>query len=118
MDVKEAIGKRRAFRSLEPVEISEKIVYDLAESARLSASCFNNQPWRYVFVYNQDILLKMREALSSGNEWAYDASMIIAVFSKKDYDCIIREKYTVWILNLQSSRAISRRRPESSLKPN
>ncbi|MCK5260649.1 MAG: nitroreductase family protein [Thermoplasmatales archaeon] len=48
MDVKQAIIKRRAYRSLEPVEITEELIYDLAECARLTASCFNNQPWRYV----------------------------------------------------------------------
>lgn len=38
------------------------------------------------------MLLKMREALSKGNEWIHDASMIIAGRSKKDYDCIIKER--------------------------
>jgi nitroreductase len=92
MDVKDAIKKRRAYRSLEPVEITEKLVEDLAESARLSASCFNNQPWRYVFVYDPKILKEMYDALSQGNEWARDASMIIAVFSKKEDDCLIRDR--------------------------
>ena len=90
MDVKQAIIKRRAYRSLEPVEITEELIYDLAECAQLSASCFNNQPWRYVFVYNPKVLKEMHEALSPGNEWANDASMIIAVFSKKEDDCVIR----------------------------
>jgi nitroreductase len=34
----------------------------------------------------------MHEALAKGNEWARDASMIIVVFSKKEYDCLIRER--------------------------
>jgi len=34
----------------------------------------------------------MREALSSGNKWAHSASMIIAVFSKKEDDCIIKNR--------------------------
>jgi len=92
MDVKQAIIKRRAYRSLEPVEITEELIYDLAECAQLSASCFNNQPWRYVFVYNPKVLKEMHDALSPGNEWARDASMIIAVFSKKEDDCIIRDR--------------------------
>ncbi len=92
MDVKEAIQKRRAYRSLEPVEITENLIQDLAGCAQLSASCFNNQPWRYVFVYDSDKLKQMHEALSSGNEWARNASMIIAVLSKKEYDCIIKER--------------------------
>lgn len=92
MDVFQAINERRAYRSLEPVKISERLVDDLAQSARLFCSCFNNQPWRYVFVYDTDVLQKMHGALSSGNEWARAASMIIAVFSKPDLDCQIRDR--------------------------
>jgi nitroreductase len=92
MDVKEAIETRRAYRSLDPVEITEDLIYDLARCAQLSASCANNQPWRFVFVYDPAMLQKMREALSKGNEWVYDASMIIAVASKKEFDCIIKER--------------------------
>jgi nitroreductase len=89
LDVKEAINTRRAYRSLEPVEITVEIVEDLATHAQLSASCFNNQPWRYVFVYNPEMLKKMHEALSKGNAWARAASMMIAVFGKEDDDCVI-----------------------------
>ncbi len=92
MDVKESIEKRRAYRSLSPVEITEDLVHDLAGSARLFCSCFNNQPWRYVFVYDRKVLQDMHEALSPGNEWAQTGSMIIAVFSKPDLDCIIKDR--------------------------
>lgn len=92
MEVNEAINNRRAFRSLEPVDITEGIIHDLAKYAQLSASCFNNQPWRYLFVYDSEILVKMHEVLSSGNEWAKKASMIIVVFSKKEDDCIVRDR--------------------------
>ena len=90
--MKEAIEKRRAYRSLEPVKITENLIEDLAESARLAPSCFNYQPWQYVFVYDEETLVKIHEALSQGNEWAHHASMIIAVFSKKDDDCVIKER--------------------------
>jgi len=92
MDVKEAIEKRRAFRSLEPVEITKELVNDLAECAQITASCFNNQPWRYVFVYDSEMLKKMHETLSSGNEWSYKASMIIVVLGKQEDDCVIHDR--------------------------
>ncbi len=92
MNVSQAIKKRRAFRSLTHVEINKKIINDLAGSARLAPSCFNSQPWRFVFVYKPDMLKKMHSALSEGNEWARSASMIIAVFSKKEDDCVIRDR--------------------------
>lgn len=92
MDVKDAIEKRRAYRSLAPVDIGDEIIETLAESARLFCSCFNNQPWRYVFVRDDKVLKKMSEALSPGNEWARAASLIIAVFSKPELDCLIKER--------------------------
>jgi nitroreductase len=92
MDVAQAINERRAYRSLEPVDITEDLIEDLARNARLAPSCFNNQPWRFVFVRDKEMLEKMHEALSKGNVWAHAASMIIAVFSKKEDDCIIKDR--------------------------
>ena len=89
MDVREAIEKRRAYRALAPVEISDDIVRDLAECAGLAASCFNNQPWRYVFVRDREVLEEMFETLPDGNRWARAASMIVAVLSRPDLDCQI-----------------------------
>ena len=92
MNVKDAIEKRRAYRSLEPVGITKELIYDLAKCAQITASCFNNQPWRYVFVYDSETLMKMHEALSSGNIWAHKASMIIVVIGKKEDDCVIKDR--------------------------
>jgi nitroreductase len=92
MDVKEAINKRRAYRSLDPIRITEETIKDLANSASLSCSCFNKQPWNFVFVHNNEKLKKMREALSEGNKWAYNASMIIGVFSQEELDCVVKER--------------------------
>jgi nitroreductase len=58
MDVKEAIQKRRAYRSLDSVDITEDLIKNLAGCAQLSASCNNNQSWRFVFVYEYDMLKK------------------------------------------------------------
>lgn len=109
MDVKEAIAKRRAYRSLESVEITEELVRDLAQSAQLFCSCFNNQPWRYVFVYDLEMLKKMHSALSQGNEWAQDASMIISVFSKSEFDCVIKDrKYYLFDTGMATAALILR----------
>jgi nitroreductase len=92
MDVHETIQKRRAYRSLVSCDISDGLIEELARSARLAPSCFNNQPWRFVFVRHPKMLQKMHDALTSGNVWAHAASMIIAVFSRKEDDCIIRDR--------------------------
>ncbi len=90
MDVKEAIGKRRAYRALKPAQIDEVLIRDLASSAQLAPSCFNYQPWRYVFVHTPDVLQKLYRTLTQGNKWATLASMIIVVYSHPKEDCQIR----------------------------
>ena len=92
MDVKEAIEKRRAYRSFGPVEITDGLMGELASAARLTASCFNNQPWKFVFARSQGALAKIHDCLSKGNEWAKTAPLIIAAFAQKDYDCVIKER--------------------------
>ena len=92
MDVTQAIAARRAYRSLEPVAITEDLIQDLARHAQLAPSCSNNQPWRFVFVDDPARLEEMRPAFTGTNTWAYAASLIIAVFSRKEDDCIIRDR--------------------------
>ncbi len=92
MKLMEIIEKRRAYRSLAPAEIDEKVVHDLATAASLSASCFNKQPWRFVFAYEKDVLERLKGAMNKGNEWTYAASMIVAVCSRRDLDCVVRER--------------------------
>lgn len=87
MTVKEAIEKRRAYRSLVPADVGGELVSDLVDCARLAPSCFNNQPWRYVFVRDRQALERVFGALSKGNEWATEASMIIGVATRADLDC-------------------------------
>ena len=90
MEVREAIRTRRAYRSLDPSPITEELIQDLAESASLAPSCFNYQPWRFVFVKDIEVLKEIHGALSKTNKWIQRASMIIAVFSKEEDDCRVR----------------------------
>ena len=43
-------------------------------------------------MYDPEVLKRMHGALSKGNEWARDASMIVVVFGVKEYDCLIKER--------------------------
>jgi nitroreductase len=92
MELMETIEKRHAYRSLGPARIDESLVRDLATAASLSASCFNKQPWRFVFAFDKDVLGRLQGAINKGNEWTRAASMIIAVASRKDMDCVTKEK--------------------------
>lgn len=95
MDVHTAIETRRATRSLAPTPISADLVRDLASHAGLAPSCSNNQPWRFVFVFDPDRLEAMKPVFSRGNRWCHAASLMIAVFSRKEDDGVIggREYY-------------------------
>jgi len=68
------------------------MVKDLAWAASMAASCFNKQPWRLIFIRSKEMLERMHSALSEGNEWARDGSMLLVVLSRKDLDCIIRDR--------------------------
>lgn len=92
MDVKEAIEKRRAYRALGPVEITDGTIRELATAAQLTASCFNNQPWKFVFARSKGSLEKVQGCLSKGNEWVKNAAVIVAAFAKKESDCVIKER--------------------------
>ncbi|MBM3296282.1 MAG: nitroreductase [Candidatus Aminicenantes bacterium] len=92
MDVTKAVHERRAFRSLLPADITGDLVRDLARHAQLAPSCFNNQPVRFVFVGDPAALEALRPALSEGNRWAHDASLVVAVFSRKEDGCVIRDR--------------------------
>jgi len=92
MTVENLIINRRSFRALENVPLSETEIEKIKKLVLLAPSCFNNQPWRFVFVRNAENLEKLFTSLSSGNEWAKNASLIIAVFSKEDLDCKIKER--------------------------
>lgn len=90
MDVEQAIAVRRAYRSLAPVEVTDALIAALGQAASLAPSCFNNQPWRFVFARDPEVLKRVWEGLTRGNVWMQQASCIIAVFSKKELDCVVR----------------------------
>lgn len=56
MDVAEAVDVRRARRVFSERSVEDEKVRALVGAVRLSASCFNNQPWRLVFCTGQESL--------------------------------------------------------------
>ena len=106
MELKDAIDQRRSYRSLDPAVITDDIVRELAEAAELAPSCYNNQPWRYVFVFDEKTLDELKGSLSRGNEWAQHASMIIAVCSKPQLDCQIKDGREYYVFGVGMSVGI------------
>jgi nitroreductase len=92
MEVAEAVRSRRARRVLSERVIEDDKVRTLAEAARLSASCFNNQPWRLVFCRGEGALGAVKAALSKGNAWATRAPLIVAVAARPPDDCQLSDR--------------------------
>ncbi len=92
MELNEALEKRRSYRALKEFELTEDIISGLAEAASLAPSCYNNQPWRFVFIYEKDKLKEFHTALSGGNSWAQNCPLLIAVFAKTEDDCVSGER--------------------------
>jgi len=92
MNLPEIIEKRRAYIHLKGIEITRESITQLIKAAQLAPSCFNNQPWRYVFVTKKEKLQELHEAYSRGNDWAQKASLVIAVYTKEELDCIVKTR--------------------------
>ncbi|MBN1413029.1 MAG: nitroreductase family protein [Spirochaetales bacterium] len=92
MEWDDVLKTRRAFRSLKKTEITEQKINALCNAVRLTPSCFNNQPWRFLFAYEPGALSGAIESLSEANKvWAKDASLIIAVMSERELDCKMKD---------------------------
>lgn len=88
MELQDALEQRRSYRAIEPCEINPEIIEKLATAASLAPSCRNNQPWRFVFVSHPESLKELKQTFAEGNIWAHQAALVIAVCSKKEFDCI------------------------------
>ena len=109
MNVIDAINTRRAYRSLAPTPIAEELVRDLAKCAQLAPTCFNNQPARFVFVWDSAVLEKMKPTFSKGYVWCHADSLIVSVFAERDADCIIKDReYYLFDTGMQTAFLILR----------
>lgn len=92
MEVVEAIRARRAKRALDTKPVEDEKLEAIVEAARLSASCFNNQPWRIVICKGPEALEQIKGTLSKGNVWATRASLILVVAARPPDDCQLSDK--------------------------
>lgn len=85
------LHERKATRAIAERPVETEKVEVILEAARLSASCSNNQPWRFILLNGDDAeaLARGRDALSGGNYWAKTAPILMFGYSKPDFDCQI-----------------------------
>lgn len=83
----ELIKKRWSPVAFSDKPIDKEKLYSLLEAARWSASCFNEQPWRFIVGQeNDEVYEKIKASLVEKNrEWAKDAPILIANVAKKNF---------------------------------
>jgi len=83
------LNVRKAGRSISSEPLPESIIAELIEAVRLTPSCFNNQPWRFLFLESPAALAKGQEALSASNRvWASRAPLLVVGYSRREDDCV------------------------------
>ncbi len=85
------IELRRAKRALSEDKIPEETIKRIMTAATYAPSCFNNQPWRFIVIHEQEALEKARTALPGANYWAEKAPLLVLVVTKPDLDCQLKD---------------------------
>lgn len=75
-------------RALSGEPLSDEELFALFEAAKWAPSCFNNQPWRFIYVKNgTPAWEKMFSLLSEHNKaWTIRAAVLVLVVSKQTFD--------------------------------
>ncbi|NLH51147.1 MAG: nitroreductase [Myxococcales bacterium] len=82
------LQERYATRAIAVEPFAEEIVDELSEAIRLTPSCYNNQPWRFLFCLSEAGREKAIACLSAGNaKWAGRAPLLIIGYSAEADDC-------------------------------
>lgn len=77
MDVKEAIKRRRSVRKYQSKEISDDLIKEVIDAARLAPSGNNTQPSRYLIVRDNQIKDRLRENEVFKQDFVYEAPIIV-----------------------------------------
>lgn len=78
MEVYEAVRTALAVREFQKEPVDDKAILRIVESARLTGSSMNQQPWHFVVVQNHDTLIEIGELVSSG-PYTAQAAFAVAV---------------------------------------
>lgn len=84
MEVKEAIEKRRSIRRYQDKEISDEIIDELIEAARLAPSGNNVQPWKFKIIKDKKIVEKLKKEDIFKQDFVYTAPLIIVCCADPD----------------------------------
>ncbi|MBI5179070.1 MAG: nitroreductase family protein [Nitrospinae bacterium] len=81
-------------RAFDPTPIPEKVVKSLFEAARWSPSCFNEQPWLFMYaVTPEDRALYLDLLVDQNKVWAANAPLLAFLFAHKRFAHNNRENF-------------------------
>jgi glutaredoxin-dependent peroxiredoxin len=90
--VLEILNNRYAGRAITGDPLDDQIMADLKEAVRLTPSCFNNQPWRFLWLTGKDALDKAAGTLAPSNRnWAERAPLLVIGYSRVEDDCAMKD---------------------------
>lgn len=78
MEVYEAVQTALAVRDFQRKPVDDSAILRIIESARLTGSSMNQQPWHFVVVQNRDTLIEIGKLVSSG-PYNAQAAFVVAV---------------------------------------
>lgn len=78
MDVRKAIEERRSIRKYDGREVSDELVKELIDAARLAPSGNNAQPSRYLVIRDDETKSKLKKNNIFVQDFVYEAPVIIA----------------------------------------
>ena len=82
------VHKRFSPRKFSDTEVEQSVINEIMESARYTQSCFNEQPWRFVYSNkdNPEAYQNMLSCLNEKNQgWARSAPVLLLVVAKKTF---------------------------------
>ena len=82
METYDAVKTVLAVREFQSITLPEESVQRIVESARLTGSSMNAQPWHFIVVQRKDLLKELGDLVSSG-PYIADAAMAVVVATEK-----------------------------------
>lgn len=85
-EIMKEIKERWSPRAISEEKIAETELYALFEAARYAPSCFNEQPWRFIFATEKEELEILRGILAPKNQlWANKAPVLVLILAEKNF---------------------------------
>ena len=77
LTVTEAIKKRRSIRKFKPDPVSDELISEMLEAARLAPSASNRQPWRFQVIQDPEEKERILRDTTFGSKQVMNAPVVV-----------------------------------------